>query len=202
MTDPSAKLRRYQFSLRTLLIVVLVLALILSVGKTVWITVIRPKMERERYLTSCRNAHSCLDRLAQKRPADVTREDWEYMVGWTYNAKANCLECYERIEDYPRFHRFIGEFEERLDREVGIETIDWIWDEIEAISSLPWGHHRPTVRCWIKALDRPGERYPSREEALKRLRHHTGQDFGVDAEKWEEWYKEYLRGPMRPWIAR
>ena len=186
--------RRYQFSLLSGLVFVTIAALILSVGATVWIAVIRPGMERERlwqrHCALCRAAHACLDRLAQRRPADVTRGEWEHVVGWTYNAKANCLECPEYIKDYPRFERFVGEFHERLAGEVNIETIDWIWDEIEAISSLPWGEHRPTVRIWIRALEHGGERHlPSKAEALKRLRHRTGQDFGDDVEKWRQWFE-------------
>ena len=195
MRNSKPKRRWYHFSLLSGLILVAIAALILSVGSTVWKTVIRPATEHDRFWQRhcdlCRKAHSCLDRLAQKRPADVTRGEWEHVVGWTYNAKANCLECPEYIEDYARFERFVGEFEERLDGEVSIETIDWIWDEIEAISSLPWGGYRPTVRIWIMALDHPREPcLPSKEEALKRLRHRTGRDFGDDVEKWNEWFEK------------
>ena len=54
-------------------------------------------------------------------------------------------------------------------------------------------------QIWIMALIRPGEKYhmltlPTKEDALKCLRHQTGQDFGDDTEKWRVWFRKNLTG--------
>lgn len=136
MADPKRN-AQFQFTLRTLCVFVAILAVALSL----WAVFLRPAVEHGRLL---RRVESCLDALARKRPADVTPADWDYLVGWTYNAKANCLSVHQFIKDHARFRRFVEELEERLEGDVSIETIDWIWDEVEAVSNVDYGRFRPT----------------------------------------------------------
>ena len=56
------------------------------------------------------------------------------MVGWTRTAFVNCLISPEYIVDEARFKRFVDEIELKSNNAIDVEVIDWIWDEIEAIS--------------------------------------------------------------------
>lgn len=75
-----------------------------------------------------------VDGLAQRRPKDVTRKQWGWVVGWTHNGVCNCLYLPGCLRDKERYYRFADELEERSRGEIGLSTIDWIWDEFEAIS--------------------------------------------------------------------
>lgn len=38
----------------------------------------------------------------------------------------------------------------------------------------------------------PGRReYLTKEQAYEQLKYHTGQDFGFDIERWEQWVREH-----------
>lgn len=63
--------------------------------------------------------------LASKRPPDVSRGEWENMVGCTINLHANC----GHSVDTDWRDRFAAELKRRLQAPVDVATIDWIWDE-------------------------------------------------------------------------
>lgn len=66
--------------------------------------------------------------LARKRPPDVTRGQWEFVVGWTMNLHGNCGSIHSTVEREWR-DGFAAELERRLQGPVTLADIDWIWDE-------------------------------------------------------------------------
>ena len=66
-------------------------------------------------------------RLAPKRPADVTSEDWAHCLIWTWNLHAN-YGYFGCIADDQR-EPLVREFERLLDEPVTLNSIDQIWDE-------------------------------------------------------------------------
>ena len=109
-----------------------------------WYLLVRPYQEHGRLVG---RLERCIIRLAQKRPPETTRDEWSWMLSWTWNAKCNCVSVREYVKDYPRFRRMVAECEQRVDGSVGTDTIDWFWNEIEATSrngSVYSDRYRPT----------------------------------------------------------
>ncbi len=98
-----------------------------------WLAAVRPNQQHRRLYD---DIGQTLDRLRHKRPSELRREEWAYIVGWTFNAHANCCSAREFITDYARFTRFPAELKRRLDVHVDLQTVDWIWDELEAFSRI------------------------------------------------------------------
>jgi hypothetical protein len=77
--------------------------------------------------------------LGDRCPANVPPKQWESALGYTWCAKCNCLEVpdylIDRQEGEKQFARFAEELERRSEGQVGPETIMWIWDEIERLST-------------------------------------------------------------------
>jgi len=93
-----------------------------------------------------------VDSLARRRPAQVTRNEWRFLIGWTRNAIGNCCSIPEFLNpdraSHDRFLTLPDRFEERIAGEVGIDSIDWLWDELEIISKYGAQyskHWRPTT---------------------------------------------------------
>lgn len=78
-------------------------------------------------------ARSDIYSLASKRPPDVSRGQWEFVVGWTLNLHANCAAAHTWV-DRNQMEAFADELERRLKTAVGMETIEWIWDEYAKFS--------------------------------------------------------------------
>ena len=78
------------------------------------------------------------------RPPDVDRREWAYVIGWTLTAHGNC--CSHQTFVYPgQTERFADELERKLRGRVGMETIDWIWDEFMRFSiNKSYERYRPT----------------------------------------------------------
>ncbi|MSR59577.1 MAG: hypothetical protein EXS05_18365 [Planctomycetaceae bacterium] len=93
-----------------------------------------------------------VESLVYRRPVDVPRNQWSFIIGWTMNGIGNCCGVDGYLnpdeESHKRFLTLPDRFDERLRGEVSLETIDWLWDELEAISkygprySAQW---RPTI---------------------------------------------------------
>ncbi len=66
-------------------------------------------------------------RLAEKRPAEVSPDQWAFCVYWTWQLHDN-YGGYEFF-DPARRGPFLAEFDRRLDGRVDLGTIDWIWDQ-------------------------------------------------------------------------
>ena len=91
-----------------------------------------------------------LESLQHKRPPDVERREWAYVVGWTLNAHGNCCSARDFV-DPALTEGFADELERRLRGRVGIGTIDWIWDEFMRISRVKsYDRFRPTTPEHLK----------------------------------------------------
>lgn len=70
--------------------------------------------------------------LAQRRPPNVTRGQWASAVAWTWNLHGNSLLMFE--VDGPTIAAFEQRLKDRLDGNVDMATIDWIWNEYAHLS--------------------------------------------------------------------
>ena len=68
-----------------------------------------------------------IDSLAAKRPQALSKGQWSLAVGSTHNLHCNSLLSQEGELDEIR--RFQTELEDRVQGEVSMETINWIWDQ-------------------------------------------------------------------------
>ena len=126
--------------------------LLLAGGITFWLRVVEP-VRRHREFD--RNVQASLQSLAKKRPANVSRKQWENVVAWTLNAHGNCL-AFHRSIPRDEMARFEVELKQHLAGQVSLETIDWIWDEIVRLT--PGGQHysdnwRPTLPERLKEFE-------------------------------------------------
>jgi hypothetical protein len=117
-----------------------------------WLEQVEP---RRRHQEWCQRVHGELRSLANKRPPELTREQWENVIAWTLNAHGNCLIPCWRIPSSER-DRFEAELKRRLRERVDLQTIDWIWDEIVRMS--PYGKTysddwRPTLPQRLKEFE-------------------------------------------------
>jgi hypothetical protein len=110
----------YQFGLRSLLIVVTIVALVLG-GWYWWNRSVAEPRERNDRI------RALVDYLALKRPRDMTRSQWGSAVAWTHNLVGNSLLNFEA--DVDDLRRFQTELERRAGGDVDMATIHWIWDE-------------------------------------------------------------------------
>jgi hypothetical protein len=107
--------------------------------------VVFPQM---RHVHNCQRVEADVRALALKRPADVTRDQWQYMVGWTINDVGNCLAS-PRYADSGKLAQFANELHLRCAGKIDVSTIDWIWDQIAEMSpnyGKPYSDkYRPTT---------------------------------------------------------
>ncbi|NQT35958.1 MAG: hypothetical protein HQ581_00625 [Planctomycetes bacterium] len=127
LAKPNNAPPRAQFSLRGLLTVVALISILLSAYRGIIVP-------HHRFVSTHKRIETSVDRLSNRSPAGVTPAKWDDSVWWAHEAVGCGLALPEYIQDMPRYHRFADELEERLDGEVDMATIDWIWDEYVAIS--------------------------------------------------------------------
>ena len=96
-----------------------------------WYAILDPAL---RHAEFCRVTRAEFESLAHKRPAGITRKHWHHIVGWTLNAHGNCLTFSRDIPQADR-DRFVSELRSRLNGQVDIATVDWIWDELVRLTS-------------------------------------------------------------------
>ena len=113
-----------------------------AIPVSVWLFAIRPlQIHRQWY----RKVEHQILKLTVRRPLGVSKETWGGCFLWTWNLHANYGgHSYFRAESRDDFLR---EFDERLESEVDLKTIDWIWDQylIHAPRSRNYAHYRPTI---------------------------------------------------------
>jgi len=88
----------------------------------------------ERHRRTYVQINEAVSSLADKRPPDVSKRQWSFVIGWTMNAVSNCCAVKEFIVDSDRFHQFARELDREVERDVDMATIDWIWDQFEQFS--------------------------------------------------------------------
>ncbi|VTR93265.1 Uncharacterized protein OS=Rhodopirellula europaea SH398 GN=RESH_04568 PE=4 SV=1 [Gemmata massiliana] len=99
-----------------------------------------------RHREFCRAVDSELKTLANKCPPDVTRQQWRNVVGWTLNDFRGWLAKSTHIRQEDR-GRFLTELRDRLSGPVDLGTVDWLYDELERLTSRfgPPFFWRPTT---------------------------------------------------------
>lgn len=108
-----------------------VVACLVAAGAAFWWGLLEPY---QRNLDFCEATRAELQTLAKKRPANLSRKQWNNVVAWTLNGHGDIL-CAERY-GIPRAEmvRFEAELRRRLQGPVDLATIDWIWDEFERLA--------------------------------------------------------------------
>ena len=114
-----------------------------------WYVALRPIQNHSR--TYSRISDS-VQSLVHRRPADVSRNQWSYIIGWTMNGIGNCCSVDGFLnpdeQSHERFRTLPDRFEQRLRDEGSLETVDWLWDELESISKYGKRYsekYRPTT---------------------------------------------------------
>ena len=69
-----------------------------------------------------------IETLAHKRPPEVSKGQWEFIVGWTITMHANCGSIGTTVEPEWR-EGFAVEFERRLTGPITLADIEWLWDQ-------------------------------------------------------------------------
>src|SRR5262249_20106026 len=100
--------------------------------------------------------------LASKRPPGLNRHEWEGVVAHTLNALGNCFISARNMPTAEK-ERFEIELHERMQGQVDLSTIDWIWDEVVRLT--PNGKHysddwRPTSPFWLGEFAKGNLSYP------------------------------------------
>jgi hypothetical protein len=100
-----------------------------------WYVVLRPMQIHSRaYYRLSESVQS----LVHRRPAVVSKEEWSFIIAWTMNGIGNCCAVEQYLnrdeESHARFLTLPDRFDERLRGQVDLETIDWFWDELKAVS--------------------------------------------------------------------
>jgi hypothetical protein len=84
--------------------------------------------------------------LAERRPPELTEDQWAYCILWTWNLHSNysSFASYISTDDLERIEKGLRE---RTKSEVSLETIDWFWDEYTGANSkvANYDHFRPTA---------------------------------------------------------
>ena len=84
----------------------------------------------ERYYHEQSSGHELLVQLKRdRRPENLDSKVWEEAVGWAITAHANV--CFsESHVPIDELRRFRADLEKRLDGEVDLATVDWIWQRL------------------------------------------------------------------------
>src|SRR5262245_12315162 len=133
----------------------LVTILTLVGGIAVWLFLLEPIQRHGKFSS---NVRADLESLAKNRPPNVSRKQWENIVGWSLNAHANCFGYWHELSR-DEMNRFQAELKQRLARPVTLETIDWIWDEFVPLSHVAqWysDQYRPTRPERLKEFEEGG----------------------------------------------
>ena len=101
----------------------------------IWYGFVRPMQNHRRAYDRISDS---VQSLAHRRPAAVSKKQWSFIIGWTMNGIGNCcsVDAYLNPDEqsHKRFLSLPDRIDERLREVVSMETIDWLWDELEAIS--------------------------------------------------------------------
>jgi hypothetical protein len=87
------------------------------------------------------NVKSELRSLATRRPATVPPGEWEFLVGWTLHLHDNCAFSPRSITNDDLRFAFTEELRNRLQGEISVETIEWIWSQYRQFTRLGPTYH-------------------------------------------------------------
>ena len=100
---------------------------------------------------------SRIDSLVLRSPTDVSRHQWNVPIFWTHNLHSNSLLAFDApLEDIRRFQR---QLESRVQGDVDMSTIDWIWGQYATLTAAGerYQHYRDWMRADMECEDRNGE---------------------------------------------
>ena len=104
-------------------------------ASTFWYFAIRPLQRHSRAYDRISNS---INSLESRRPANVTKNEWSFVLGWTNNAIGNCISVPGFLKDDPesreRFLTLPARLDERLGSDISIASIDWLWNELIVVS--------------------------------------------------------------------
>ena len=110
------------------LFVIAVVTVVVAALLTGWFTLVEPiRVHRD----WDKRVQQDIRALAGKRPQEVPKGQWEFMVGWTWQMHGNCGSIHGLVEPGWR-EGFAAELERRLAGPMTAADIDWIWDEYAA----------------------------------------------------------------------
>lgn len=92
----------------------------------IWDRSLGPHIEQHRWAV---RIEAKLRELRFKRPPNIARGSWEFLVGWTINLSVNCSPVRREGVTSRDNEQFLQELERKLEEGPQFETIDWIWDE-------------------------------------------------------------------------
>lgn len=120
-----------------------------------WSFVVHPRMK---HAAACDRIRERIESLADRQPQDLTEKQWLLIIHWTINANGNCLVFHFDLPQ-KEMEQFEAEFDRRLEGDVSLETIDWIWDEYVRLTRVGQTYSdkfRPTSSVKLKEF----EEYP------------------------------------------
>lgn len=107
--------------------------------------------------------------LAMTRPRDVTDPQWSGCIYWTWQLHTNYGG--DNYFDHAASCTFADEFEQRLDGQVSLQAVDWIWDQYIQHTKGAQRYsdkYRPTTDEYLDSADKWD--YPSLDEWKSRFR--------------------------------
>ena len=105
-------------------------AVCLGAGLAFWCFALGPMYSHQKW---SKRVRADIYSLADKRPPEINRGQWEFAIGWTINLHANCATSYTWV-DRREMEPFADELERRIRGPVDMSTIEWIWDEYVRIT--------------------------------------------------------------------
>ena len=109
--------------------------------------------------------------LAEKRPAELTEDQWAFCVMWAWNLHNN----YGLVPEYvptAELERIETHFRVKIDQGVDVRLFDWLWDEyIQAYPGASFYNH------WRPSADHNREAFGS------------GNHSGNPLSEWQQRYK-------------
>ena len=145
--DPN-RLRWYQFSLRELFVMFIVVAVPLGFYCK-W-------ARRNNEINDLTDRiYTTLDSLEAKCPASMTEGQWESAITWTETLVGNSIPCQPDV-DLRDLRRFQTELQEKAEGNVDLRTIDWIWDQVARLTQTgkKYQDFRPHMLEEIEAVGR------------------------------------------------
>jgi hypothetical protein len=130
-----------RFRLRSLLVVAVFGVVLMAAYRFVLLPSLRFNETRDRI-------QMLVQELAQHQPTGVSIRQWSFVVGWTGTAVGNIFFVPSSVKDNQKYYDFADEFEQRLQGNVDMSTINWVWDQYEELSEIGRGYSerfRPTT---------------------------------------------------------
>lgn len=82
-----------------------------------------------RYASQQRATSDLIDSLSSRRPNNVSPAKWETATTWTGIAVANVCYSPDHVS-FAELGRFKSDLESKLEQDVDLETLDWIWHRL------------------------------------------------------------------------